>query len=197
MKFSKTLLTIFAALLFSITLFPTETFACACCANPGTYWITTRKPDKRDLDLLSQMKFKNAKIFSTDADDDVKGLDWKGEDFTVSGLLSGKSWKLDFKGAENTSGVLNLTAPLSMVSFMVDTREKKQGDPNLYKEMRFKYRVASGTGMFKKGFAPGTEYFLVLQGGGNYCTDASSFTDWRIEITGKKAQYAFYGELDN
>lgn len=197
MKFLKTLLTAFAALLFSITLFSTETFACACCANPGTYWITTRKPDQRDLHLLSEIKFKNAKIFRTDSDDDAKGLDLKGEDFTVSGLLSGKSWKLDFKGAENTSGVLNLTTPLSMVSFMVDTREKKEGDPILYKEMRFKYRVASGTGIFKNGIAPGTEYFLVLQGHGNYCTDASSFTDWRIEVTGKKASYALYGELDN
>jgi hypothetical protein len=35
----------------------------------------------------------------------------------------------------------------------------------------------------------------VFQGRGNSCDGADNFTHWQLKITGKKADYAFYGEL--
>jgi hypothetical protein len=35
----------------------------------------------------------------------------------------------------------------------------------------------------------------VLQGRGNSCDGAEDFTHWQLKIAGKKADYAFYGEL--
>ena len=94
--------------------------------------------------------------------------------------------------------MLNLLKPISMVDFEADLHESANGGngPVLYKEWRFKYRVQSGTGIFQNGIAPATEYFLVLQGRGNNCTQAEDFTHWRLEITGKKASYAFFGKLN-
>lgn len=109
--------------------------------------------------------------------------------------MQGKTWLFDFKDDKNKSGILNLSAPVSMVSYMVDLREKKEGDPVLYKEWRFQYNVSQGTGIFKAGVAPATKYFLVLQGRGNMCWAAEDFTSWRLEVTGKKADFAFYGDL--
>ncbi|PWT83255.1 MAG: hypothetical protein C5B44_00905, partial [Acidobacteria bacterium] len=68
------------------------------------------------------------------------------------------------------------------------------GGPLLYKEWRFEGLV-NGTGFFQPGIIAPTKYFLVLQGRGNGCDNAEDFTHWRLEITGKKAGYALYGEL--
>jgi hypothetical protein len=85
-----------------------------------------------------------------------------------------------------------------MVSFKVDIHDKDEesGAPILYKEWRFKGNVQSGTGFFKAGIVSPTTYFLVLQGRGNVCDNAEDFTYWRLEIEGKKANYAFMGKLE-
>jgi len=36
---------------------------------------------------------------------------------------------------------------------------------------------------------------LIFQGRGNRCDNAEDFTHWRLEISGKKTSYAFFGEL--
>jgi hypothetical protein len=68
------------------------------------------------------------------------------------------------------------------------------GGPLLYKEWRFEGRV-SGTGFFGAGIVAPTRYLLVLQGRGNGCQDAADFTHWRLQVSGRRAHYAFYGEL--
>ena len=87
--------------------------------------------------------------------------------------------------------------PVKMWTYAVDPHDGQKsagGGPMLYKEWRFAGLV-SGTGFFKKGIIPQTRYSLVFQGHGNRCEDAGSFTHWRLEIIGRKARYAFYGEL--
>lgn len=85
-----------------------------------------------------------------------------------------------------------------MVEYMVDQTPlagESVGEPVLYKEWRFKYNVGSGNGIFQSGIAPKTEYFLVLQGKGNVCTSAEQFESWRLEVTGAKTRYAFFGKV--
>lgn len=180
--------------------FPTDVFACACCAEPGAYSISTKKPEKLELDELKRICFADANLFTTAGEDNILGISPIGESYSLNGLLQRNVWKLTFKDNAGKTGTLNLTSPTSMVSYMADIHDGRQGGaggPLLYKEWRFKAKVQTGTGIFQKGIAPATEYFLVLQGRGNNCTQAGDFTNWRLEITGKKANYALYGELSS
>lgn len=188
------------ALIFAsgVLVFPSETFACACCADAGTYSISTKKPESFELDELKRLRFATANLYLTaGAEDNVRGISPLGESFSVDGLLSGAAWKFNFKDEKNKTGVLSLTKPVSMVAFFADLHDGADAGlgVKLYKEWRFKYRVQSASGIFQKGNAPATEYFLVLQGRGNFCTQAEDFTHWRLEVTGKKASFAFFGEL--
>jgi hypothetical protein len=188
-----TLLSIFLFAVFS----PIQSLACACCAEKGTYSISVQKPDDYILGELQKLKIGTTNIYS-DAGypDSVKGINPLGDTFTASCLLKNKFWKFEFSDDNNKSGMLNLPLPSTYVDYRVDLQESEEGtDAILYREFRFKWKVGSGTGIFLKGIAPATDYFLVLQGRGNNCTDAETFTHWRLEITGKKASYSFFGKL--
>jgi hypothetical protein len=174
-----------------------QVFACACCSEPGTYSISVKKPDSYELDQLKRIKFATTNIYmDAGFSDSVKGISPISENYTASCLFQSNTWKLNFKDDKGKSGMLSLPLPATMVDFKADIHDKPKdsGDPVLYKEWRFKYKVGQGTGIFQTGIAPATEYFLVLQGRGNNCTQAEDFTHWRLEITGKKANYAFFGE---
>jgi len=181
---------------------PPNTFACACCAEPGAYSIRSKKPEKFELDELKKIQFRpGAYLFFTgEATENIVGISPISDMYTLNVLFQDKTWKLKFRDGNGQVGMLNLISPTSMVSYMADIHDGRQGGaggPLLYKEWRFKYKVQTGTGIFQKGIAPATEYFLVLQGRGNNCTQAEDFTNWRLEITGKKASYAFYGDLSS
>ena len=201
MKFNKTIsFTFFAATLIFLS-FPLNVFACACCAEPGDYSISVKKPEKFELDELRKIRFATANLFTNAAgEDNVKGISPLGKNYSLNGLFQNNAWKLNLKDDKGKVGMLVMPMPASAVAFAADIHDGKQaggGGPLLYKEWRFKYKVQSGTGIFQKGIAPATEYFLVLQGRGNACTQAGDFTHWRLEITGKKASYAFFGTLNS
>ena len=180
-----------------VSVFPSDALACACCAERGAYSISTKKPTNLELNELKKIQFGTTNLFTTAAfPDNIKGINPLGENYSLNGLLQNNSWKFTVKDDAGKSGTLNLTKPLSMVAFMADIHDGDgAGEVSLYKEWRFKSRVQSGTGIFQTGIAPAAEYFLVLQGRGNACTQAEDFKNWRLEITGKKANYAFFGEL--
>lgn len=186
------ILVFFAAFL----IFPSQIFAnyCACCAERGEYSIRVKKPDNYEIGELKRLQIADATLY-TDAGypDNIKGINPLTENYTANFLWQNAGWKFDFKNDNKATGILNLAKSPTMVDFRTDTYN--EGEPILYKELRFKYRVSSGTGIFSKGIAPATEYFLVLQGKGNNCMNAEDFTHWRLEITGKKADYAFFGKL--
>lgn len=187
----------FLAFVSLIGLLPSNALACACCAERGAYVIRTSKPTALELDELKRIQFATANLYMTAAgEDNIKGISQLSENYSLSGALLNNSWKLNFKDDKGKLGTLNLTKPVSMVAFMADIHDDSgAGEPILYKEWRFKYRVQSGTGIFQAGIATATEYFLVLQGRGNMCTQAEDFKNWRLEITGKKSNYAFFGDL--
>jgi hypothetical protein len=195
-------------------IFPSNAFACACCAEPGTYVLRTGKPESFELDILNEIKFdKDAGLYMTDAGFDlIKGLkeiekDMESEswtaspfDFELTNSFAAKTWKFNFKTPTGKTGVLTLPMPAQMVQYKVDIHDGKTigaGGPMLYKEWRFKGNVSSGTGIFKSSIVRPTTYFLVLQGRGNVCDSAENFTDWRLEINGKNADYAFIGSLSS
>lgn len=187
------------AVLAALLLMPGRAWACACCSNTGDYRIGFGKPGEYELGLLKRVRFGGtAYLFLTEAglEEDAKGLAQQSENYPLGGSLVGNVWKLTF-GKGDKSGVLSLPLPARMVSYRADIHDGQTsggGGPLLYKEWRFEGE-ASGTGFFRAGIVAPTKYFFVLQGRGNGCDNAEDFTHWRLEITGKKAGYAFYGEL--
>lgn len=199
-----------ATFVFCLLSVPNSVLACACCSEPGTYRISAPKPDSYKLDLFGQMKFAaKTELYQTAGEDNIKGLDKLFQNptsqapetelvFNLSEMFASKSWKLNFKSSNGHTGTLTLPLPLTMVSFAADIHDGKEGGaggPLLYKEWRFKGNVGNATGVFQAGIVNPTTYFLVFQGRGNNCDNAEDFTNWRVEINGKKADYAFYGEM--
>jgi len=193
--YSSILLSFFTILI----LLPLNIFACACCADPGYYKIGFQKPSSYELGEMKKLKFGGAKIYSTPAfPEDIKGLNPISEEYKVIASKNTYGWHFNFTDEKGNSGSVDLKMPKKFIQYAVDTRSGEKGGAGsvvLYKEWRFKYKVSHVTGIFKDGLKGKTEYFLVLQGKGNACTSAGNFTHWRLEVTGKKANYAFYGSL--
>lgn len=193
-------LSLFAlAALAALLLLPGRAWACACCSNDGDYHVGTGRPSEYELSIMQQIRFgPTANLYLTEADmeDSAVGLAHRAEKYTLDGSLVGRVWKLAFRDGKQT-GTLSLPLPVRMTSYTADTRDGRTspgGGPMLYKEWRFEGRV-NGTGFFRAGTAVPAKYLLVLQGRGNGCQSAEDFTHWRLQINGRKAEYAFYGEL--
>jgi hypothetical protein len=189
-----------AAMWLTLVLLPSRVLACACCAHPGEYQIDFVKPDAYQLSVIERLRFgTKANLFTGEADPEVaaKGLAHPVDTYSLSGSLVGNVWKLTFRYGDET-GTLNLPLPAKMLRFAADIHGELAkpgfGEPLLYKEWRFEGEV-NGTGFFKAGITAGTKYVLVFQGRGNSCDVAENFAHWQLKITGKKADYAFYGEL--
>lgn len=186
--------------------------ACACCAEPGSYDVWTGKPEAHTLDVLGDIKFsKTAELYMTAAEfEGLKGLEslrkeyesdtWVAEagEFDLAVSFTGRLWRLSFKSRGGQTGILVLPTPVQMSIYKADIHDGKQaggGGPLLYKEYIFKGRVTSAAGFFRPGTVRPAQYTLVFQGRGNSCDNASDFTHWRFEVTGPKADYAFFGGL--
>jgi hypothetical protein len=119
------------------------------------------------------------------------------QSFSLSNFFkAGNALTLTFKGESGAAGSLVLFLPRVAASFGVDMHQYPDGSagPILYKEWRFEGSVG-GSGIFKKGLARGTKFHLILQGQGNNCLSAEDFKNWRLQIKGPRASYAFYGSL--
>lgn len=189
------------------TVFSIDAFACACCATENQYDIITQAPGEQQLFLLNEIKFGGATdLYLGEADfSETKGLEMLEKDynsgganfFSIENLFAAKNFKFNFKTTSGKTGTLMLPLPAQMVRFHADLHDSKQeGMVTLYKEWRFKGTVASGNGFFKASILKPTTYFLVFQGRGNNCDDATDFDRWRLEISGKNAAYTFIGKMN-
>lgn len=190
--------------LFAVTILlsiPAKIFACACCSEPGQYSIRVTKPAVYQLEMFKEINFSNkVELFVTPAGTEIiKGLGDVANSYSLfDGAFETNKWTLNFKDDKGKPGSLSLPQPATVLEFKADIHDKKEGDPVLYKEFRFQGNVATASGFFKNGFVPAaTKYFFVLQGRGNNCDNAEDFTHWRVEITSKKSNFAFFGELKN
>jgi hypothetical protein len=177
---------------------PQHVWACACCADDGEYGISFSRPNAQQLELLRQIRFsKSATLFTNAAGfEAVRGLVDPKETYGLNGSFAGNMWHLAFRDG-TAPGTLNLRLPARMLSYRADTHDGQRsggGGPLLYKEWRFEGQ-ANGSGFFQRGFTAPAKYFLVLQGRGNNCDNVGDFTHWRLEISGRKVGYAFFGEL--
>lgn len=153
------------------------------------------------LEQIKSIEFASAaRLFLVDGpepEEQVKGLAGISDTYFVSAQTETKQWRLKFRTEDGKSGELILPLPSKIERFAVDIHNgetKPAGEPLLYKEWRLEGR-ATGNEMFKEGFAGPARYTLIFQGRGNSCDNGDDFTHWRLQISGKKAAYAFFGEL--
>jgi hypothetical protein len=152
-----------------------------------------------EIDELRRVEFdKTASIYLEAAGfEDLKGLSLEYESYKLSSLLKPSlALTMTFKGERGETGSLVLSLPKVATIFGADMHDAPEGsaEPILYKEWRFK-GLANGSGFFKKGMTPVTKFQLILQGRGNNCLSSADFNHWRLDITGPRASYAFYGSL--
>ncbi|HKQ52057.1 MAG TPA: hypothetical protein VJT74_06800 [Pyrinomonadaceae bacterium] len=176
-----------------------RTLFCACCAEPGEWYEHTGKLESYEVTELRDVKFDAvAKLYTTAAGfEGMKGLPAQYESFQLSDTFGrALNLTLTFKGERNETGSLVLRLPQVATSFGADLHDYPEGSagPILYKEWRFS-GSARGSGMFRRSVVPGTKFRLVLQGRGNNCLSSTDFKNWRLDITGPRADYAFYGAL--
>ena len=189
----------------SLFLLSSSAFACACCVERGYYSLTTSRPDTQYLSILEDMKFAGpAEFYMTVAGfDGTKGLGVLEKDeaagksiaLDVVESFAGKVWTFNVKTESGRSGSLTLPMPATMRQLKVDIDRVDTGlGASLYKELSVNGRVRRATGIFATGNR-NTRYMLLLQGRGNGCDSSSDYTDWRLELEGPRAQYAFFGKL--
>ncbi len=198
---SRIIIVAFIVLLPVLSASPSTPFTCACCAESGEWYEQTGRMEAYEIDELRRVEFdKTASTYLTAAGyEGLKGLSLEYDSFNLSTLLKPSlALTLTFKGARGETGSLVLPLPKVATLFGADLHDAPEGSagPILYKEWRFKGLV-SGSGFFKKGITPGTKFQLILQGRGNNCLSSSDFNNWRLDITGPRASYAFYGSLKN
>jgi len=185
-----------------------STFACACCADRGTYSVWTNAIRDYENELFKDIKFgKVAEFYMTEANsEDTHGLgalekEWSTGVFENPDLVDaypGNAWKLDFRSRGGLKGGLLLPRPIRMTTRRVDIPDNKSTSTEavLYKEWILKGTVRSGSGFLRAGVASPTSFTLIFQGHGNNCDNADDFTNWRLEISGKRAIYAFFGKTE-
>ena len=191
---------LFAALLVVVSPMQ-KALACACCTDAGEYRLVANAPiSEYQRAQLTGLKFADtARLYLTDAGEDtVKGLASVTQENAVSAIIEPKQWQLTFRTADGQTGTLKLTAPARLTTLAADLHDSQDAGlgPILYKEWRCE-GPARGDGIFKNGFAAPARYTLIFQGRGNRCDSADDFTHWRLEVLGKAASYAFFGELLN
>lgn len=173
--------------------------ACACCAEPGTWFERSGPMAGFEYAELQRVRFSPvAKLYLTAGGiDTIKGIQNASGRYTLTQSRVGRRWQLMFRDARGNSGMVVFSIPRSAVTHGVDLRDGRQsggGGPLLHKEYRLA-GVVSGTGIFARGMAGQPRFRLILQGRGNVCLAAGDFKHWRLEVTGPRADYAFYGSL--
>ena len=186
-----------------LTLTPSvSVYACACCAEPGTWFQDTAKSDPEILAIVGQLSRrldKTALLYLTAAGvEEVKGISRASESYMLRRIPPyTRDWKLEFTDQQSNRGTLSFTIPATAVFFGADPKDNQQGGsggPLLYKEWRFEGPV-SGTGVFKGGATAKTKFRLILQGRGNMCPNQEDFRSWILQVKGPRADFAFSGAL--
>lgn len=194
---------IVAVLSFFCILFASSSvLACACCVNRGYYEMTTQRPNSFYTALLGDIKMTGpAKLYLTEAGfDGIKGLkeiendDPEGK-LDVSTSFAQRTWRVSVRSGAAHNGELWLPMPARFSQYKADIDGVDNGlGVSLFKEFKVSGRVSRATGIFRSA-NKGTKYTLVFHGRGNGCDDASDFDRWRLELSGPRAGFAFFGKL--
>jgi hypothetical protein len=193
---------VLALALVALLFWPERTAsACACCAEPGTWFERTDRIEDYEREEIERLRFDAAAAtFMTEAGEDaIKGLSNPADNYTLTLAKRRGRWDLRFRDEKGRTGTLTLTLPATITEFGVDLHDKPEGEggeTTLYKELRLTGAL-TGNGIFKSGSTAQMKYRLIFQGRGNNCPSADDFTHWQLQVFGPRASYSFYGKLKN
>jgi len=173
-------------------------WACACCANAGTWYERSEPLDDFRLDVLNDIVFVgDANLYLTAAGlETVEGIDSPQTAYELSKSSNGRNWNLRFIGKNGeTAGNLSFSLPQEMTDFGADLFDAQFADNRLYKEIRFRGNVV-GNGIFSD-ISNGTQFKLILKGRGNACLSSSEFQHWILQVSGPGVSFSFYGRLNS
>lgn len=190
-----------AALFLAITaLFSASepALACACCTHAGQRNVATVALNSGKRQEIESLRFAGkAALFTGEADaDGIQGITTPSESYELTATWLEDRLVLSFRDKTGRTGILSMARPKTVSVFEVDPRDRPdrgQG-PTLYKEWKLS-APAAGSGVFRPGIAPGQLLTLILQGGGNSCTNAIDFSHWTLVMQGPKANYTLFGDL--
>jgi len=197
----------FSIVFLMIVTTAVDSFACACCAERGTYIVETSTPSSYVRGLFKDMRFDTtASLYLTAGEfEAMKGLaDIEKEydagtmgDFNLVDSYTGNTWRLTFKSPGGKTAVLALPRPSKLTSRKIEIPDNTSTAPDitLYKEFSFSGTVGSGSGFFRRGIIKPTKYTLIFQGKGNMCDNAEDFSNWKLLIDGPRADYQFFGKM--
>lgn len=185
-----------ALLLIALLAWPASTLACACCAEPGTWYDRIDRITEYERGELDRLRFDaDAKTYMTAGEDNIKGISNPSEEYSITFAKRRGRWELRFRDKQGRTGTLTLTIPASIGSFGADLHDTPADtETMLYKEWRLTGALI-GNGIFKSGNTPQTKYRLVMQGHGNNCTSAEMFSNWTLQVFGPRTSYSFYGKF--
>jgi len=146
---------------------------------------------------------RTAELYMTEGGfDEMRGLPDLANDemalpeFEVRASMSRRTWTFMIEAGARGRGALTLPMPALFTKHLVDFDGVDSGlGVSLHKTFTLTGPVSSATGIFKTANR-GTTFSLVFLGRGNGCDNASDFTRWRLELSGPKAHYAFFGKLN-
>lgn len=175
---------------------PQAARACACCADPGTWFERTETLETfqfetlNDLDLGSQ-----ADLYLTAAGfEGIEGIDSPQPSYRLSKSNNGRSWNLRFINENGeTAGNLSFYLPGDAVYFGTDMFDDPRPDNRLYKEIRFRGNIA-GNGVFAD-VTDEAQMTLILKGRGNVCLTSTEYRHWILEVSGPGVSFSFFGEI--
>lgn len=197
----KSLTYLFLAL---IVLFGTasDVFACACCAEKGTWYRGSVRQTDAEATLFTKWAEHAAKGTLMTGNADIAEFGLFDPLPSSAELLFAKSASApmrvvvdltDSSGRSTGSVMLNRSLrlrPSKLMTDIGDGREAQGGGSLLYKEVVFT-GISRGTGSLAKGIRPGTPFSLVLKGRGNGCHNDSDYSSWSLRI----GTATFFGDL--
>ena len=179
-------------------LLPASAFACACCAERGSWSSVTSRVGAYEFGELERVRFGPSATTYVGAAglEGITGIAPPSARYRIALRRTGRRWTLLLSAPGGRRGSLLFLVPHAAQLLAVDLRDGRSsggGGPLLYKEWRLEGAVA-GTGVFLAGMS-NARFRLILHGRGNSCLTADDFTHWTLQVLGGGARFALFGSL--
>ncbi len=178
--------------------------ACACCSEPGQTNQTTEKLGSYSGGELKRLRLASTAqlITAVDFPNNVKGVAApSSKDYRLNTPEIKREIVFNFTDPAGGTGQITFLLPKKFSTYQNDPGsggsknppKSPGGGPLLAKTWTLAGPVKLG-GIFAKGAKRGTAK-LELDGQGNSCTSAESFTAWKLEVAGRNVTFGLLGKF--
>jgi hypothetical protein len=181
-----------------------EAFACACCSEAGQTNQFTEKLASSSGDELRRLRLASTAqlITAVDFPNNVKGVTApSNKDYRLSVPEIKREIAFNFTDPAGRPGQITFRLPRTLSTYQTDPGaggsknppKSAGGGPLLFKSWTLDGPVKL-SGIFAKGAKRGTAK-LEINGEGNSCTSAESFTGWTLKVSGGNVAFGIMGKF--